>query len=199
MMRQLLGLALVTGLLVALPARAEDKKKPEAVDEKAVAEAMMKAAMPGEHHKKLEPLVGKWDADVKMWMDPSKPPSESKMTAETKWVMGNRYLRMAVKGNFGGMEFEGVGVSGYDNLRQQYVGAWIDNMATGIMRSAGTYDDATKTFTYFSEEIDPLTKEKVKGKDVIKIIDADHYTDTMYKLAGGQEIKMMEITSTRAK
>ena len=197
MMRNALTLTLLAGL--SLPALADDKKKTEAAAEKAQTEAMMKAAMPGEMHKKLEPLVGKWDVTTKMWMDPSQPPSESKATAETKWVMGGRYIRMAVTGEFGGMKFEGVGVTGYDNLRQVYVGAWIDNMGTGIMTSTGMMDKDGKVLTSMSEEIDPVTKQKLKNRDVIKILDADSYEETFYKVIGEKEIKVMEITAKRVK
>src|SRR5262249_54394799 len=77
--------------------RAEDVKKADTPDEKAAMEAMMKAAAPGEMHKKLDALAGKWDCALKMWTDPSKPPSEIKGTCETKWIMGNRYLLMTFK------------------------------------------------------------------------------------------------------
>src|SRR5260370_9404752 len=96
MLRCILGLALFGRLLVTLPLAAEDKKKADAPDEKAHMEAMMKAATPGEMHKKLEPFAGEWNYSMKMWMDPNKPPTDSKGTAETKWVMGGRYPRMAV-------------------------------------------------------------------------------------------------------
>ena len=36
-------------------------------------------------------------------------------------------------------------------MKKKFVGSWVDNMGTGIMFSEGTYDPATKTFTYTSE------------------------------------------------
>ncbi len=199
MLRCNLSLALFAGLLVTAPLAAEDKKKADAPDEKAAMEAMIKAATPGEMHKKLEPLAGKWEYSMKMWMDPNKPPTESKGTAETKWVMGNRYLRMAVTGDFGGMKFEGVGVTGYDNLRGTYVGAWIDNFGTGISTSTGKVDADGKVFTYEGEELDPITKQKIKSREVMKIVDNDTYEETFYKVIGEKEIKVMEITAKRSK
>ncbi len=198
MLRCELWLGVVAALLLALPAAAEDKKA-DSPDEKAVMEAMLKAATPGENHKKLEPFVGKWDVTMKMWMDPNKPPTESKATAETKWVLGGRYIRIQVTGDFGGMKFEGVGVTGYDNLRKTYVGAWIDNFGTGISTSTGTADAEGKVFTYIGEELDPITKQKIKSRDVQKIVDQDTYEETFYKVIGEHEIKVMEITAKRAK
>ena len=193
-------LAVLAGLLLVLPVSADDKKKKsDSPDEKAAIEAMMKAAEPGPMHKKLEPLVGKWEATMKMWMDPSKPPTESKATAEMKWVMGNRYILMHVNGEFAGMKFEGVGVTGYDNLKETYVGAWIDNFGTGISTSAGKVDDTGKVFTFESEEIDPVSKKKMKTREVLKFIDADTYEDTFFKITDGKELKVMELTAKRAK
>ena len=46
------------------------------------------------------------------------------------------------------MPFEGMGIVGYDNLLKKFVSVWIDNMGTGLMPGTGTYDAATKTYTY---------------------------------------------------
>ena len=179
---------------------ADDKKKPDGPpDPAATMEAMMKAAKPGEWHKKLEPLVGSFTFKAKMWMDPSQPPTESEGTCETKWVMGNRYVRQEVKGNFGGMEFNGVGVMGYDNLKKKYVSAWIDNMGTGISTGTGELDKTRKVFTFTGEDIDPLSGKLVKGRDVTTLNDDGTYKTEFYKLTDGKEVKVMEIVSTKKK
>ena len=200
MLRTTLVMAGLFGTLVAFATlRAEDVKKADTPDEKAAMEAMIKAATPGEMHKKLDPLAGKWDCALKMWMDPSKPPSEMKGSAETKWVLGNRYLLMTFKGDFGGMPFEGSGVVGYDNLRKSYVGAWIDNFSSGIMNSVGEIDSTGKVFTFTGEEIDPLSQKKFKSKQVTKVIDGNKHEETFFKIDGDKEIKVMEIVYTRTK
>src|SRR6266542_3201094 len=67
-------------VLMASAASGDDKKKAPAgpPDEKAMMEAMTRAATPGEPHKKLDVMVGTFDTKVKMWMDPSKPPPRSR-------------------------------------------------------------------------------------------------------------------------
>ncbi|HTR03824.1 MAG TPA: hypothetical protein VMN82_11555, partial [Thermoanaerobaculia bacterium] len=69
-----LALAAALGAALAVPAAAQDKKK--AADEKAAMEAWQKAMTPGDGQKKLEPLVGTFDARVRTWMDPTKPPDD---------------------------------------------------------------------------------------------------------------------------
>jgi hypothetical protein len=94
-MRRIATLPLLLGLAALLAggmSPAGDKKKGEAPDEKAIAEAIMKAAEPGEPHKKLEALAGSWEGALKMWLDPSKSPAESKGTSESKMILGGRYL-----------------------------------------------------------------------------------------------------------
>jgi len=54
-----------------------------------------------------------------------------------------------------GMPFEGIGINGYDNLKKKFVSTWIDNMGTMIVMSTGTFDPATKTFTYMGEMDNP--------------------------------------------
>jgi hypothetical protein len=186
----------LAALLAGDASLAEDKKD-GAPDQKAVMEAMMKAAQPGEQHKGLAGLEGSWEVSLKMWMDPSKPPEESKATSESKMIMGGRYLEEKVSGEFGGMKFLGQGLTGYDNLKKQYTWAWIDNMGTGIFTAAGTYDPDKKTYTYLGEEVDPASGKKQQTKSVTHLIDKDKYEVDMYKVAGGKDVKGMHIDATR--
>jgi hypothetical protein len=191
---------LVMGL-VALPALAQEKKaapKKGEPDPAAMMEAMKKYATPGEAHQALKPIVGSWTCTVKFWMSPGAPAQESPATEEAKMVMGDRYLVEMVKGNFGGMPFEGQGTFGYDNLKKKYVGAWIDNMGTGIMTSEGTYDAAKKTFTMASQFTDPMTGKTAKSRDVLRIESDTKLVREMWaKAPNGKEYKSMEITYTR--
>ena len=194
---------LVLGLiLVAAPALAQDKKaasKKGEPDQAAMMAAMQKYATPGPEHALLKQLAGQWTCNVKMWMDPSKPPQESPATEEAKMVMGDRYLHQHVNGNFMGMPFEGSGLMGYDNAKKKYIGAWIDNMGTGIMTSEGTYDAAKKTFTMESTFIDPMTGKPAKSRAVLRIESDTKHVYEMYSKPPGsnKEMKMMEITYTR--
>ena len=195
MVRTLCLCAALTGLILANRSTADEPK----IDEKAAMDALMKAATPGEFHKKLNPLVGEFDFTVKYWMDPSKPPSESKGTSSGKWIMGNRYLLQTAKGDFGGMPFEGAGVTGYDNLQKKYVYSWVDNMGTGIMTAQGSIDESGKVLTFHNEVIDPTINQKVKGKDVTTFVDENTIKTEFFKLSGGKEVKVMEINYKRKK
>jgi hypothetical protein len=168
---------------------------------------MMEMSKLNENHKLLASMDGTWTFTNKMWMngDPSSKPEESKGTAVRKSVMGGRYVVMDVTGKMKipgadgkpkDFEFKGQGTDGYDNAKQKFVSAWMDNMSTGIMMAEGTYDSGTKTLNYTGEyQMAPGMKEQIR--EVVKLTDKDHMTFEWYENRGGQELKTMEINYTR--
>lgn len=161
-----------------------------------------------ENHKLLSSLDGNWNFTIKMWMnpDPNAPPQESKGTGTRKTIMGGRYVMMDVTGKMQmpgadgkmkDMQFKGMGLEGYSNVKKKFVASWVDNMGTGIEFSEGTYDPATKTLTYTSE-IEPMPGIKMPVREEIKIADNNHMSLEWYENHGGQEKKTMEINYTRA-
>jgi len=162
-----------------------------------------------ENHKLLASLSGNWTFKVKFWMNPNPgaPPQESSGTGTRKSMMDGRYFVMDVTGKMqmpgpdGKMKdvtFKGQGIEGYDNVKKKFVGSWIDNMGTGIELSEGTYDGATKTFTYTSE-VEVIPGMKTPIREVLKLTDKDHMMLEWYETQGGQERKTMEIAYTRKK
>jgi hypothetical protein len=168
---------------------------------------MMALSKLNENHKLLAQLAGTWKYDVKMWMAPDAPPMLSKGTAVRKPIMDGRYFVLNVTGNMkmpaedGKMknfEFKGMSIEGYDNVQKKFIGTWCDNMGTGVMMSTGTYDPATKSFTYNSE-MEMMPGMKTKAREVLKVVDANHHNLEWYEDRGGQEVKTMEINYTRQK
>jgi hypothetical protein len=169
---------------------------------------MMEMSKLNENHKLLADMNGNWNYTIKMWMnpDPNAKPQESKGTATRKSVMGGRYFVMDVSGKMQmpgedgkmkDMQFKGMAVEGYDNVKKKFVSSWIDSMGTGIQGSEGTYDPASKTFTY-TMEMEPMPGMKQQVREVIKVTDKDHMMLEWYENRGGQEKKTMEIAYTRA-
>jgi hypothetical protein len=161
--------------------------------------AMMKAMQPGEHHKHLARFAGKFEYTSKMWMQEGTPPMESRGSSVSSIIMGGRYLEDAVKGDFGGMPFEGRGLMGYDNVSGEYTFAWIDNMGTGIMRATGKCSENGKTITLDGTAVSPETGGEMPFREVIRVVDAKHHVMEFYGPSpdGGEMFKMMELTYTR--
>lgn len=167
-------------------------------DPQAMMEAYVKASQPGPAHRALEPLAGRWDAVVKAWAQPGTPPAESKGSGESQWILGGRYLEDRFEGQMMDRTFQGGGVTGYDNARQEYFSIWVDDMSTAPTILRGHADQAGKVFTYRGSYDDPVTGEHKRVRAVTRIIDQDHHTFEMYDVGPwGGEIKMMEISYTR--
>jgi hypothetical protein len=193
--------ALVLGALTASLAPAQDKKADMNPAEAEMMKKWQAFMTPGEGHKKLDWLAGNWEANIQMWMDPGKPPSESKGTESGSLILGGRYLQSATKSTMMGMPFEGQGTMGYDNFRKKYFFTWIDNFGTGVTRAEGTLDPSGKILTLYGRMDEPTTGEIDKPvKYVYRFEGADKHIFEIHDLdMGGEAHKVMEITYTRKK
>ena len=168
---------------------------------------MMELSKLNENHKLLASTAGSWSYTVKMWMDPSGKPTESTGTATRKAIMDGRYVSGEYTGKFKmpgadgkmkDMDFHGMSMDAYDNVKKKFISGWIDNMGTGIMTMEGTYDAASKSITYTGEaEMMPGMKEKFR--QIVKLTDATHMSLEYYEDRGQGEAKTMEITYTKKK
>ncbi len=197
--RYLIGLlASAAALAFASGALAQDQQKMSPEEQEAM-QKWMAFATPGAPHKALAESAGKWTFTNTMWMAPGAPPMESTGTSEREMVLGGRYLTESTHGDYMGQPFNGMSITGYDNLNQQYQNVWWDNMGTGFMISRGTVDAAGKVFSFTSESPDPISGKNRTYRVVDTWTDKDHHTFVMYdKGPDGKEFKMMEIAYTRA-
>jgi hypothetical protein len=197
------GAWLALALLVALPAAAQDKpaQPPQMSPEEAAMMERWNAYMtPGEPHKRLAEKVGTWTAKVTQWMAPDAPPTTSEAVAEYRMILDGRFLADSTQGSFQGIPFLGNGLTGYDNMKKVYQSTWIDNMGTGIMMSEGTYDAASKSFTFHGEMPDPMTGKMKKVKSVDKPMGPDQSMMQMWETGpDGKPWKSLEIVYTRKK
>lgn len=160
-----------------------------------------KYATPGTNHAYLEPFIGKWTHTVRWWMEPQAKPEQSQGTTENSWILGKRFLQGDVKGMSMGQPFEGIGITGYDNVRGEFTSMWMDNMGTGVMQGAGHYNAATKAIIQEGTYACPMTGEKNKAfRSIWKVIDSDHHTYEMYTPGpDGKEFKSLDIGYQRVK
>lgn len=172
----------------------------QTMDQAAMMEAFMKAGAPNERHKALEPLVGEFTAEAKMYLGgPDAPPDVSAGTATNEWVLGRRQLRTHYKGAFCGQDFEGIGYFGFDNPRNVYVGTWMDTMCTMIMFHEGPHTGDDKVIEMRGEFTNAMG-QRIRDRHVTRIIDKNHHTFEMYHTGpDGKEMKIGEISYTRKK
>ena len=152
----------------AQPAKKEGKPggPPEPTPEQ------IKRMSPGPEHKILEGMVGDWEGEVSMWMEPGGEAMKQKGSAHREMSFDGRYLMKHVKGIPEGEHgFKGMGITGYNAMDKRYEAVWIDNQSTVIVFATGAYDAAKKTLSTTSEFSDAMTGKKSKHRDTIDLSD----------------------------
>jgi len=179
-------------------ASTEPAGEPSAGEQAAMQDAWTKYATPGEAHAKLAKQCGEWEISSKMWMAPGAPPMESRGHATLRMVLGGRYQAQEFHGDFGGMPYEAMGTTGYDNQRRAYLGTWIDNMGTGLMTMEGA-ETAPGVFTYTGEMVDPAGGGMERFRSVMTEQGPDTILFEMFGTEHGSAgmRKMMEMVYTR--
>lgn len=167
-----------------------------AADPEAIEQLFAEYAKPGLQHQLLGLLAGEWDVEVKTFMPDPENPEVSAGTASYEVLMGGRYVRQNFESEIHGENFHGMQIKGFDNALQKYVGSWIDNMGTGIMRSTGTVSAETGIMTETGESSSPLGTISYRMITVPENANAFSFTMHM-TMPGAPEQKVMELHYTR--
>jgi hypothetical protein len=195
-MRRPLPALLLVLAFFAVPAGATDSGSPSEMEK--MMKAWEKYSTPGEGHRPLERMVGRWTTVTKMWMDPERPAMETRGTAEWSMTLGGRWLVTRYSGEFMGKPFEGVAMTGYDNFREVYISTWTDNVSTGLMSSTGSANGDRTVISLSGTMDEPLTGEKNKRfREVFRLTGPDTFTMEMYDTIEGKDVKVLEIGHTR--
>jgi hypothetical protein len=160
----------------------------------------LKAASPGEQHKKLQSLVGNWDLTIKAPAGPDGKSSEVKGTIAYKSILGGRFVQEEAKTELFGQPFEWVGLYGFDNYKKKFVASWADNFNTIIEQGEGDADKSGKSVTLIGETIrHGGGKEKFHWVVTFPVV--GKLTIEMFAVTkeGSRGAKMMEISGAKAK
>lgn len=189
------GLALVAGMAATLALGVWADDPPGGQDQFAFSK-------PTEEHLALKEDEGFWDAVIKTSMpgpDGKTQEMESRGMEFNRMMPGGLWLMSEFRGEFAGQPFFGHGVTGYDPQKEKFVGTWVDSMTPSLMVMEGTYDEASKTTTMYSDTVDEQGKPtRAKITEVEK--DEDHRLFTLSMQGpGGKDdwAKVMEISYTR--
>ncbi len=189
--------------LAAGSAVAQDEKKTEKGAEPAVQsseemDAWQKSATPGPHHAHFKDMVGTWNAECKVWMQPGAEPQIAPLKAQYKMLFDGRYLVQTIDGDMMGMPFHGMAIAGYDNVKGVHTMVWCDNMSTSTLYSEGQCADQCKVETHNTVQKDPMTGNDMKVKTVTRFVDNNKHVFEYFMVGpDGNEFKSMEITYTR--
>lgn len=192
---------MITSQALSQQRQAEKGGQPAMSEENAKAmAAWAKLAEPGEPHEFLEHFIGKWNTTTKIFMGgPGSPPMVSAGTSEISWVLGKRFLLEHVSSEMMGMSFKGMGLTGFDNHRNMYVGSWVDNMGTQMLSMTGSRNPSSNRLTMYGEMDEPMLKVVGKTvKYVTEIINAKKHVFKIIDLHAGDDHMVLEITYIRS-
>jgi len=176
-------------------ATADNEEDAPQMSEEEINKIYMEYMTPGDNHKMLASMSGEWDVQTISYMM-GKPDTSMGTTIE-KSILNGLYTEYNYTGTMMGMPYMGRGIMGYDNAKKVFVSTWVDNFGSGMMKSEGTYDEATKSLTMIGKFVDPATKKDVTWKQITTIVDENTYTNEFYSDQTGEEMKAMVQTATR--
>lgn len=169
----------------------------DAEDQAAQMQVWTEYMTPGPMHEMLAKSVGDWKTVSRFWMYPAGEPMETEGTGKTEMILGGRYQKSTHKSSMMGMETEGIYLIGYDNATEEFTSIWIDNIGTGTAIAKGRYDEGTNSIAMNGTMVDPMSKQEMNIRVVLKYLDNDNNLMEMYVLYNGEEFKSMEIEFVR--
>ncbi len=200
-----LGLVALSGGVVF----SQEKKRQPSAEDMAAWEAVNK---PGPHHKHLDDMVGEWEAAGKWWtMGPMSPPMEVKGHSKMHLIFGGRFLVDDYESSMPGpdgkpMPFQGMGIFGYDNVKQKHNGIWLDSMSCGMLCMEGPCEEGCKAVTLEGKYA--MAEGMWGWRSTMRQVDKDHMEFVAFNVApegvkvsegAPREHKAMELHYTRKK
>lgn len=134
--------------------------------------------MLSEEHALLESFVGEWSGKMSFKMGDEWMDIDGHVTREL--ALDGRILIEHVKSEFMGHPFEGMALMGFNSATKKFESVWVENMATNIAMSTGTFDAKTKTYTFEGDMLDPATGESRKCLMKMDASKPDHQTTIGY-------------------
>jgi hypothetical protein len=157
---------------------------------------------PGAHHRHLDALLGRWESVVTVWPQPGAEANGSGGTSELEWILNGHWLRLDYRASDSGQGgVRGLGLIGYDNVREEHVFNWLDNVSCSALQSSGPCTDGGRTTALAGTHDDPASGERNHPfRWVIRVGDPGNWTLELYDTArSGAEFRKIRIVNSRRK
>lgn len=152
---------------------------------------------PTKEHEWLQKLVGEWDTESEIVMDPAKEPMKTK-GSESSRSIGGFWVLSEHKGDFFGAPFTGILTLGYDAEKKKYVGTWVDSVFPVLWKYDGSVDATGKILT-LSTEGPGHDGKPTKFREAVEIKDKDHKVFTSSIEKDGKWVTHLTIQYRRKK
>lgn len=148
---------------------------------------------PGPGHKRLDVLVGKWEAKISIWETPSSDEMVVTAQGERHWVLGGRYLRESFSYTKDSDRFSGLSFIGHNNLEGRYVTVWMDNESTSLYLEVGRFDPERKVLTTRGVARDAESGFVIFNRTELDITEPDRHKIVVFSTdESGIEHKVLE-------
>jgi len=156
-------------------------------------------AKPGPEHKRLDALVGSWNAKIKLYAgENDTDPAVLNGITERKWVVGGRYLEEISENPTDTGVFIGRAYWGFNRATALYEFVWMSTEDVGISLEYGRFDPTTNVLRTSGGTVDPATGFYIQSRSELKINSPDSQTLVVYETEeDGREYKSVEITWTK--
>ncbi|MEO6002531.1 MAG: DUF1579 domain-containing protein [Opitutus sp.] len=147
---------------------------------------------PTEQHAWLQRFVGEWDAVIEMILDADEPPMTTRGREVAKMVGG--FWLVSDAQNFD-LPYTCRLTLGYDQIRAEYIGTWVDSMTDYLWHYRGHVDATGQVLTLETEgPFPPTPGETAKFREVTVFKSPDHRQFTSARLqADGSWIRHLKI------
>lgn len=155
-------------------------------------------AAPDRDQRWLKQLVGEWDTQWKMYLQPEQPPLEATGTDSVR-ALGGNWIIAEAESTVMDAPFSGILSLGYDAQEERFHGTWIDSYGGTMWVYKGTVNESGDTLTL---ETDGPSLE-VPGKttryrEVIRITGEKTRTfHSSYESEDGEWVRIVEIAFRR--
>lgn len=151
---------------------------------------------PDAHHEVLARQVGDWNVATKMFMAPKSEAVDMQATAECRMILGGRFLFQEFHGTMMDEPFEGVLISGFNKLEQEYFSLWMDTWSTAVHQTTGA-PSADGVIRMTGKMKDFLTPDGRNWRHVIREEGEGFVVQLYDSLPDGSEWLVMHMTYTR--
>lgn len=166
-------------------------------DRKSEIEQLKSAGSPGEGHQILDRLEGRWKVRGFVRISEKTNPEMVSGTAKLNWILGKRFLQQDFTCSKVDIVLNGLGILGYDKLRDEYVGVWCDSANTGIASLSGKSISSGEGIVFQIEQTDLRSGERVKGRAEILFNPNGGYRYSVFMQNGGELVEVVRLDYKR--
>lgn len=195
------GVAAVTCVVATSPLAAQET--PSEGEMARLAQMVTEAMAPGPAHERLAELAGRWIVETRLWLGPGADATVLAGTAESRTVLDGRFLAIESLVGEGASAIRSLSLAGFDRRWREYTIHLCDTWGTYCVDARGPGSGEGGEIVMSGTERDPLLRHTQVYDVVLRIVDADTWSTTIYfhdpaHMRGGDEpFKAMETIYTR--